>query len=156
MKAPITVVAGFEPAAPFSRRTRLAGEHHKPLDHTTKEKPMQRIKYRGAAYVPIDVPDELVFQGSKYILAADPQDAEANAKKETLDEIFQSIAAAREEGLSVLKFAIEGLEELELNKLAVELEELKTHLATAGQQKLNHFQRKAEDQLANELEGKAE
>lgn len=114
------------------------------------------VKYRDALYVPVDVPEELVFQGSKYTLAADPKDAEANAKKEKLDEIFQSIASAREEGLSVMKFAIEGLEELGLNKLAGELEELKTHLDTAGQQKLTYFQRKAEDQLAKELEGKAD
>jgi hypothetical protein len=117
---------------------------------------MKKIKFRGALYTPIDVPEELVFQGSKYTLAADPKDAEANAKRGKLDEIFQSLAAAREEGLSVMKFAIEGLEELGLNKLAGALEELKTHLDTAGQQKLTYFQRKAEEQLANELEGKAE
>lgn len=117
---------------------------------------MKKIKFRGALYTPIDVPEEIVFQGSKYVLAADPEDAQAKAKKEKLDEIFHSIAATREEGLSVMKFAIEGLEELGLNKLAGELEELKTHLDTAGQQKLTYFQRKAEDELATELEGKAE
>jgi len=114
------------------------------------------VKYRGARYVRLDVPAELIFQGSKYTLAADPEEAQKRAKEEKLDEIFQSIAAAREEGLSVVKFAIEDLEELGLNKLAGELEELKTHLDTAGQQKLTYFQRKAEEQLANELEGKAE